>query len=98
MAPGDDSGAGVVVIGLFADLGDFLIGLGGDLVDQGIGQDGTELLRHLGGPGGHGVQHLGAVQELAADDEPELILFHGGFLLYVGAAALGGPFFMMPAL
>ena len=81
MAPGDNAGAGVVIVGFLYHVGDLLAGLGGDLVDEGIGQDAAELLRHFGGPGGHGVQHLGAVQELTADNEPELHVFQCNVLL-----------------
>ncbi len=76
VAPGDDAGAGIVIVGLLHHVGDLLVGLGGHLIDQLVGQLFAELLRHLGGPGGHDLQHLRAVQVLTAHDEPKFILFH----------------------
>ena len=76
VAPGDDPGADVVVVGRLDHVRDLLVGLCRDLVDQGIGQDPAELLRHLLGPCRHGLQHLGPVEELTAHHEPELFCLH----------------------
>ena len=75
MAPGDDTGAGIVVVGFLDNVSDFLVGLGGDLVDEGVGQNLAELGGHFLGALCDGVQNFGAVQELRADHEPESV-FH----------------------
>ena len=82
VAPGDDTGAGIVVVGLLDHVGDLLVALGGDLVDQGIGQRLAQLIRHLRGPNGHCLQHILAIQGLTAYYEPKLHIFHDCLLLF----------------
>ena len=74
VAPGDDSGAGIVIVGLSDHAGNLLVGLGSHFVDEGIGQDFTEFLRHLRRPRGYGFQHIGAIQRLAAHNKPKFSL------------------------
>ena len=79
VAPGDDAGALVPVIGLLDHIGDLLVGLGGHLIHQRIGQHPGEFRRHFSGAHFHRFQNLRAIQELTADHEPEFILFHRFF-------------------
>ena len=78
VAPGDDAGALLVVVRLADDVGDLLVGLRGDLVDQLAGQvaGGVQRVGHLRGALSDGLKDLRAVEELAADDEPEFVLLH----------------------
>ena len=83
VAPGDDSGALVPVIGLFDHVGDLLVGLGRDFIHQRVRKNLTQLRRHLFGAGVHGVQHVLPVQKLTADDEPKFTfhdVLHSRFL------------------
>ena len=76
VAPGDDASAVLGVIRLAHDVGDLLVGLGGHLVHQLAGEvaGGVHLVHHFLRAGGDGLQHLGAVQELGADNKPELVI------------------------
>ena len=55
MAPGNDTGAGIVVICFLYNLGDLRIAHGSDLVNKGVGQGCTHLLSHFGGTLGDGL-------------------------------------------
>ena len=76
VAPGDDPGALLAVIGLFHDTGDFIARLGGHLVDKRKRQGQAQLLCHLPGAGLDGFQNLGPVEKLTAYHKPEFIVFH----------------------
>ena len=76
MAPGDDAGAGLVIVGFADNVSDFRIRLCRDLVDQGIGKHFGEFLCHFRGTGGDGVKDIGSIQELRADNKPERIIAH----------------------
>ena len=88
MAPGDDTGAGIVVVGLLHNVRNLGIGHGRDLVYERIGKVLTHLLRHFLGPLCHGFQNLRPVKSLRAYDEPKFILFHCLFFLSLSIISL----------
>ena len=78
VAPGNDAGTLLVVVGLGHDVANLAVAHRGHLIDQLAGQDagGVERFGHLGGALGNGVKDSLSIQVLAADDKPEFILIH----------------------
>ena len=81
VAPGDDAAAAVVVVGVAHYAGNLSVRLDRGLIDQRAREQaaGRHPLRHLAGALVDGFEHFGAVQELAADHEPELLVIRHKF-------------------
>ena len=74
MAPGDDTGAGIVVVGLLHNVRNLGIRHGRDLINQRIGQTLAHFLGHFLGPLCHGFQNLRPVKSLRADNKPKFVV------------------------
>ena len=74
VAPGDDTGAGIVVIGLLHNVRNLGIGHGRDLINQRIGQALAHFLGHFLGPLCHGFQNLRPIKGLRADNKPKFVV------------------------
>ena len=85
MAPGDDTGASIVVIGLLDHISNLLIGLASYLIDHRIGKLLGQLRCHFLSTLSNGFQNLRTIEKLTADHKPKHIILHYdfSFLLFI---------------